>query len=101
MSKDKKPGFLRRLFGKPAAEAPSRKATEKTAEVRNRKVEAANASAPPPAGPATPPGVRAPDERKLGTREKGTPEDRRGKPAAEAASSKVTKKTAKVRNRKV
>jgi hypothetical protein len=34
------------------------------------------ASAPPPAGPATPPGVRAPDESKLGTRKKGTPEDR-------------------------
>jgi hypothetical protein len=83
MSKETKPGFLRRLFGKPAAEAPSN-TTEKTAEVRNRKVEAANVSAPPPAGPATPPGVRAPDERKLGTRKKGTPEDRPGKPAAEA-----------------
>jgi hypothetical protein len=78
MSKEKKPGFLRRLFGKPAADAPSRKATEKTAEVRNRKVEAASASAPPPAGPATPPGVRAPDERKPGTRKKGAPEDRPG-----------------------
>ena len=78
MSKEKKPGFLRRLFGKPAADAPSRKATEKTAEVRNRKVEAANTSAPPPAGPTTPPGVRAPDERKPGTRKKGTPEDRPG-----------------------
>jgi hypothetical protein len=79
MSKEKKPGFLRRLFGgKPAADAPSRKATEKTAEVRNRKVEAASAAVPPPAGPAAPPGVRAPDERKPGTRKKGTPEDRPG-----------------------
>jgi hypothetical protein len=76
MSKEKRPGFLRRLFGgKPASDAPSRKATEKTAEVRNQKVEAASAAAPPPAGPAAPPGVRAPDERKPGTRKKGTPED--------------------------
>jgi len=79
MSKEKKPGFLRRLFGgEPAADAPSRKATEKTAEVRNRKVEAASAAAPPPAGPAAPPGVRAPDERKPGTRKKDTPEDKPG-----------------------
>ena len=76
MSKEKQPDFLRRLFGKPAAEAPNRKATEKAAGVRNRKVEAANVSAPPPAGPATPSGVRAPDERKPGTRKKDTPEDR-------------------------
>jgi hypothetical protein len=54
MSKEEKPDFLRRLFGKPAAEAPSSKVTEKAAEVRDRKVEAANASAPPPAGPASP-----------------------------------------------
>jgi hypothetical protein len=76
MIKEKQPGFLRRLFDKPTAEAPSRKATEKTPGVRNRKVEAANTSAPPPAGPATPSGVRAPDERKPGTRKKGTPEER-------------------------
>ena len=75
MSKEKQPGFLRRLFSKPASPAPSRKATEKTEGVRNRKVEAANASAPPPAGPATPSGVRAPEERKPGTRKKGTPEN--------------------------
>jgi hypothetical protein len=75
MSKEKKPGFLRRLFGgEPAADAPSRKATEKTAEVRNRKVEAASAAAPPPAGPAAPPGVRA----KPRTRKKGTPKDKPG-----------------------
>ena len=55
MSKEKKPGFLRRLFGgEPAADAPSRKATEKTAEVRNRKVEAASAAAPPPGTNAQP-----------------------------------------------
>jgi hypothetical protein len=79
MSKEKKPGFLRRLFGgEPAADAPSSNATEKTAEVRNRKVEVATAAAPPPARPAAPPGVRAPDKRKPGTRKKGTPEDKPG-----------------------
>jgi hypothetical protein len=72
MSKEKRPGFLRRLFGgKPASDAPSRKATEKTAEVRNQKVEAASAAAPPPAGPAAPPGVRAPDGEKTRNQKKG------------------------------
>jgi len=121
MNKDRKPGFLRRLFGSGAAkpkagelspEAIARKGAEKAsprakpektssnviADAREQKVEPANAAAPPPAGPAAPPGVRSPDERRPGTRKKGTPKDTTGarkrrrkgaKPGGSAESDKA------------
>jgi phasin len=64
-SKDKPKRLQRPAAREPAAEGGKQKSEASRTKLKAR----------PPSGPVAPPGVRPPDERQLGTRKKGAPED--------------------------
>jgi hypothetical protein len=68
--KDQKKGFFARIFGFGSIASRPRRSTVQDSPDTGR--------APPPAGPAAPPGTRTPDERKARTRKKGTPDTSTG-----------------------
>jgi hypothetical protein len=75
MTQPRKRGFFSRLFGGKDAEKPSPPPTRQP-------------KAPPPAGPATHPDERGPEERAPGTRKNGSPDDVRPRKRAKKPSKK-------------